>query len=153
MTRSEKALENFMAGYNCAQSITLAFADLLPVDEKTISTLACSFGGGVGRLREVCGAFSGAVMVLGLLYGYDGPETGDVKLAQYERVQTLGKRMEEKWGTIVCRELLDVVGHDDPKPSERNAEYYATRPCARIVENVAALLEEYLTELAEKDRA
>ena len=153
MTRSEKAIENFMAGYNCSQAVSLAFADMLPIDEKTLSKLACSFGGGIGRLREVCGALSGAVMVLSLLYGYDGPESGDIKLAQYEKVQTLAKRMEEKWETIICRDLLGRVGHDDPKPDERTAEYYAERPCARIVGDVAALLEDYIAELGEKANA
>ena len=79
MTRKEMAMDYFTKGYNCSQSVVLAFADLLPVDEKTLMKLSSSFGGGMGRLREVCGSVTGMFMVAGMLYGYDGPETGHAK--------------------------------------------------------------------------
>ena len=83
MTRREEAMENFKKGYNCSQAIVLAFADMLPVDRTLLLRLASSFGGGMGRLREVCGSVSGMFMIAGLLYGYDGPETGQIKAEHY----------------------------------------------------------------------
>ena len=85
MTRREAAIANFMNGYNCSQSVVLAFKDLIPIDEAVLSRMASSFGGGMGRLREVCGSVSGMFMVAGILYGYDGPETGQVKADHYAR--------------------------------------------------------------------
>ena len=87
MTRRELAMDYFLQGYNCAQSIILAFEDLLPADKITLSKMASSFGGGMGRLREVCGAVSGMFMVAGFLYGYDGPEPGEMKEDHYARIQ------------------------------------------------------------------
>lgn len=134
MTRREAAMANFMKGYNCSQAVMLAFADLLPIDESTLLKMASSFGGGMGRLREVCGSVSGIFMVAGLLYGYDGPETGEVKAEHYARIQVLAKRFEEKHGTIICREMLGLtVRHDTPVPEARTKEYYKKRPCAEII--------------------
>ena len=111
MTRRERAVSAFMQGYNCAQSIVLAFEDLLPVDESALSRLSSSFGGGMGRLREVCGAVSGMFMVAGLLYGYDGPEVGQVKAEHYAKIQELAHRFEEKHGSIRFRkpERLNTI--------------------------------------------
>ena len=106
MTRREKAIENFYKGYNCSQSVVLAFKDLLPLDERMLCMLASSFGGGMARLREVCGCVSGMSIVAGLLYGYDGPDTGEAKNAHYRRIQELAREFEALNGSIVCRELL-----------------------------------------------
>ncbi len=154
MTRREAAMGNFYKGYNCSQALTLAFADLIDLDEKTLSKMASSFGGGMGRLREVCGSVSGMFMITGLLYGYDGPETGDVKAEHYARIQELARRFEEKHGTIVCREMLGLsVRHDVPVPEARTKEYYKKRPCAEIIGDAAEILEEYIKEQAlEKDK-
>ena len=86
MTRKEKAMAYFRQGYNCAQAVVLAFADLTDMDEATLSRMSCSFGGGMGRLREVCGTVTGMFLVTGLLRGYDGAETGEVKAAHYARI-------------------------------------------------------------------
>ena len=146
MTRKERAMELFGQGYNCAQAVTLAFADLLPVDEATASRMACSFGGGMGRLREVCGAASGMFMVYGLVRGYDGPEKGEVKAKHYAAVQAMAKAFEAANGALVCRELLGLAEkHDAPEPSERTHEFYQKRPCRDIVGAAAEILEEYLT--------
>lgn len=137
----------FAQGYNCAQALVLTFSDLLSVDRDTLSALACSFGGGMGRLREVCGAVSGMFVAAGILYGYSGPETGDVKLAQYARIQELARRFEERWGTIICRELLGLsCKHDSPMPEARTAAYYASRPCGEIIGTAAEILERYIEE-------
>ncbi len=147
MTRREMAMTNFKKGYNCSQSIVLAFADLLPIDEKTLLRMASSFGGGMGRLREVCGSVSGMFMVTGILYGYDGPETGQVKADHYARIQELARRFEEKHGSIVCREMLGLnVKHDVPIPEARTDEYYKKRPCVEIIGDAAEILDEYIKE-------
>ncbi len=147
MTRREAAMANFMKGYNCSQSIVLAFADLLPVGESELLKLSSSFGGGMGRLREVCGSVSGMFMVAGLLYGYDGPETGQVKADHYARIQELAHRFEEKHGSIVCRELLGLsVRHDVPIPEQRTTEYYKKRPCPEIIGDAAEILEQFINE-------
>ena len=147
MTRREIAMENFLKGYNCSQSIVLAFKDMLPMDEELLSKMASSFGGGMGRLREVCGSVSGMFMVAGFLYGYDGPETGQVKADHYARIQELARRFEEKHGSIVCREMLGLsVRHDVPTPEARTKEYYKKRPCAEIIGDAAEILEQYINE-------
>lgn len=147
MTRREMAMANFMKGYNCSQSVVLAFADMLPVKESDLLKMASSFGGGMGRLREVCGSVSGMFIVIGLLYGYDGPETGPVKAEHYKRVQELARRFEEKHGSIVCRELLGLnVKREAPTPEARTKEYYKKRPCPEIIGDAAEILEEYIKE-------
>ncbi len=138
-------MENFKKGYNCSQSIVLTFADILPLDSDTLSRMASSFGGGMGRLREVCGAVSGMFMVAGLLYGYEGPETGQVKAEHYARIQDLAHKFEEKHRSIVCREMLELsVKHDAPTPEARTEEYYKKRPCVEIIGDAAQILDEYI---------
>lgn len=152
MTRREAAMANFMKGYNCSQSVVLAFADMFDIDEATLSKLSSSFGGGMGRLREVCGSVSGMFMVAGLLYGYDGPETGQLKADHYARIQELAKRFEEKHGSIVCRELLGLsVRHDIPVPEARTSEYYKKRPCPEIIGDAAEILEQFIAEQGEQN--
>ena len=147
MTRRERAMDNFRKGYNCSQAVVLAYEDILPIDRELLLKVASSFGGGMGRLREVCGSVSGMFMVAGLLYGYDGPETGGKKAEHYARIQELARRFEEKHGSIVCRELLGIKNHrDDPTPEARTKEYYEKRPCPEIIGNAAEILEQYLTE-------
>jgi len=147
LTRREAAMANFMNGYNCSQSVVLAFKDLIPIDEAVLSRMASSFGGGMGRLREVCGSVSGMFMVAGILYGYDGPETGQVKADHYARIQELARRFEEKHGTIICREMLGLsVRHDVPVPDARTAEYYKKRPCPEIIGDAAEILDEFIKE-------
>ena len=147
MTRREAAMANFMKGYNCSQAVVLAFEDLLPLEKELLLKMASSFGGGMGRLREVCGSVCGMFMVVGLLYGYDGPETGRIKAEHYARIQELARRFEEIHGSIVCRELLGISNHrDDPTPEARTKEYYEKRPCPEIIGDAAEILEQYLTE-------
>ncbi|MBQ6407800.1 MAG: C_GCAxxG_C_C family protein [Butyrivibrio sp.] len=147
MTRREMAMANFYEGYNCSQSIVLAFADLIPIEKSTLLRMASSFGGGMGRLREVCGSVTGMFMIAGILYGYDGPETGQVKADHYARIQELARRFEETHGSIVCREMLGLsVRHDVPVPEARTQEYYKKRPCPEIIGDAADLLEQYIKE-------
>ena len=145
-SRKEKAMNLFLQGYNCSQSIILAYKDLLPVeDQEAIIRLSSSFGGGMGRLREVCGSVSGMFMIAGLLYGYDTPETGKPKAEHYARIQELAKRFEEKNGSIVCRELLGLnVKRQEATPEARTGEYYKKRPCKELCGISAEIIEEYL---------
>ena len=146
-SRSEKAMENFLAGYNCSQSLVLAFSDLLEMDEELLLKMASSFGGGMGRLREVCGSVSGMFMVMGCLKGYSGPERGPVKAEHYKRIQELAHRFEAENGSIVCRQLLGLsVKEEAPIPAERTKEYYEKRPCRELIGCAARILEEYLDE-------
>ena len=146
MTRKEKAMAYFRQGYNCAQAVVLAFADLTDMDEATLSRMSCSFGGGMGRLREVCGTVTGMFLVTGLLRGYDGAETGEVKAAHYARIQALAREFEKQNGSIICRELLELrqKHRDDPTPEARTEAYYAGRPCAELVGIAAEILENHL---------
>ena len=147
MDRGSLARENFLKGYNCAQSVVLAFADLVPVDQALLSSLASPFGGGFGRLREVCGTVSGMSMILGLLAGYDGPETGERKAELYRREQELARRFETANGSIICRELLGLnVQREAPVPEARTAQYYEKRPCPALAESAARILEAFLQE-------
>ena len=145
MDRGTKAAELFLNGYNCAQAVAVAFSDLTGLDEQLSARLASSFGGGMGRMREVCGAVSGMLMVAGVLYGYDTPGDDTVKKAHYTLVQNLAGEFREKNGSIICREILKNPP-SDPAPSARTAEYYASRPCARMVYTAANILEAYIKD-------
>ena len=145
MTRKEKAVELFVNGANCAQAVLVAFADLCGLDEKTAYRLSAPFGGGLGRQREVCGAVSGLCMVLGFLYGYDDLTDAPAKAEHYRLVQELCGTFRERFGSIVCRELLGTKkATTHPEPDPRTAEYYRTRPCARQVGVAAEILEAYM---------
>ena len=137
--------ELFMKGYNCAQSVVVAFSDVTGLEESFSAKLSSSFGGGMGRMREVCGAVSGMLMVLGLLYGYDTPGDDAGKKLQYQAVQALSSQFREQTGSIICREILKNPP-SDPNPSPRTAEYYAKRPCARMVLTAAEILDAYIKE-------
>lgn len=145
MGRGEKAADLFSEGYNCAQAVFLAYADKFDIDQETAAKLAASFGGGMGRLREVCGAVSGMFMVAGVLFGYDDPKASEEKKEHYARIQELAAKFKEENGSIICRELLGLgAGADNPTPEIRTAEYYKKRPCKELVAMAADILEEYI---------
>lgn len=151
--RGKRAAEYFLEGYNCSQSVVAAFADMMEMDPGKAIRIASPFGGGMGRLREVCGCVSGMFMVLGMLYGYDDPKVYDGKAELYARVQELARRFREENGSIVCRELLGLEGKDTSSvPSKRTAEYYKKRPCPRLAGYAAELLAVYIAESEERDR-
>lgn len=155
MTEHEqRAQALFLQGYNCAQSVFCAFCDQTGLSEGEAARLASSFGGGMGRMREVCGAMSGAFLTLGALRGYDDPTAQEEKKAQYAAVQALAARFREKNGSILCRELLQgqMPGHD-PTPEARTTEYYKKRPCKELVACAARLLDELLAAQEEAVRS
>ena len=145
MDRGIKAVELFLSGYNCAQSVAVAFCDLTGLTEQQAARMASSFGGGMGRMREVCGAVSGMLMVLSQLYGYDTPGDDAGKKRLYTEVQLLAGKFRAETGSIICREILKNPP-SDPDPSPRTEAYYATRPCARMVLTAARLMEEFIGE-------
>ena len=147
MYHSEEAKQLFLKGYNCAQAVFCAFCDETGLDIDTAARMASSFGAGMGRLREVCGTVSGALLALGILRGYDDPADPLAKKAHYQLVQEYARRFREKNGTIICRELLkDVPVTPGDTPEPRTQEFYARRPCLRLAGEAAAILDEMLAK-------
>ena len=160
MTRREIAINYFKEGYNCSQAVLLAFQDVVGLTKEQCAKLASSFGGGMGKLREVCGAVSGMFMVAGLLDGYSDPKDADAKAKHYQNIQHLASLFTEQNGSIICRELLsgNFCKHSDVKqsgvsaeeissstpPAKRTDEYYKKRPCADLVGDAAEILAAYL---------
>lgn len=135
MSRAERAVELFGEGMNCAQAVFCAFADEFGMDAETAAKVSSGLGGGVGRLREVCGAVCGATLALGMRHGPD-------KAAVYEKVQELAAKFKAETGSIVCRELLSGTGATTGgAPEARTPEYYRKRPCVELVRLAAELLE------------
>lgn len=145
MKKSEKAVELFKNGYNCSQAVFGAFAEDLGLDFETAVTISSSFGGGMGRMREVCGAVSGMFMAAGIKYGYSDPKNIEIKKEHYRLIQELAEKFKQRNRYIVCRQLLGLDGNDNNYvPSERTEEYYKKRPCAELVRDAAEIFEEYL---------
>jgi len=150
MTRKEKAMQSFLDGYNCSQCMMLAFEDMLTIDLETALAIASPFGGGMGRLREVCGSVSGMFIVLGFIKGYNQPGDYEGKKELYAHIQELARRYEEANGSIICRDLLGLnVKHEESVPEKRTEEYYKNRPCAEKIGSAAEILEAYLQEIME----
>lgn len=144
MTRKELAIQYFKEGYNCSQAVVLAFKDLVS-DPENLVKIAAPFGGGLSRMRETCGAVSGMVLVMGNLFGYDTPETGDKKHELYENTQVLLRIFEKKYGSLTCRVLRGMTQiHDDSTPTKRDENFYKTTPCSELVGGAAEILDEFL---------
>ncbi|MFR1672139.1 MAG: C-GCAxxG-C-C family protein [Candidatus Gastranaerophilaceae bacterium] len=144
---SEKGRKLFKEGYNCAQSVFCTFAEEIGMDFNSALKLSSSFGGGMGRLREVCGAVSAIFMIAGIKYGYTTPNDDKTKAEHYTRIQKLADKFKEKHKTIICRELLGLdVQTDSPIPSKRTEEYYQTRPCEELIANACEIIADYIKE-------
>lgn len=147
MNRREKAINYFKEGYNCSQSVVMAFRDVLTIDANELCKIASPFGGGISRMRETCGAVTGMVLVLGNLFGYATPEMGEKKHELYQKTQEILKIFENKYGSLTCRRLLNLdTKHDDPKPSERDHSFFMNRPCPELIGGAAEILETFLIE-------
>lgn len=146
--RVNRAVDNFMQGYGCCQSVVAAFADLYGLDDTLAKKIAAGFGGGVGRLRMMCGAVSGIVMLVGLDCGQTEGSDREGKSACYKVVQDLLDKSKAENGSIICAEILGLEGHEKAASSyvasARTAEYYKTRPCAAKVESAARIFANYL---------
>ena len=146
--RAEQAREYFTSGYNCAQSVFLAYRDITGIDEVLAATISAPFGGGMGRLREVCGAVSGMTMVAGFIAPNSQPNDNENKKNCYATVQALAEEFRAENGSIVCRELLGLAQQkDDPTPSPRTEEYYKRRPCAEYVAIAARIVGEKINSM------
>lgn len=148
-THEKLAAELFLGGAGCAQAVFCAFADLHRLDMDTSARLASSMGGGVGRMRQICGAVSGAAMAAGLIYGFSLEHTHQEKSEHYRRVQEIARPFEERFGSVVCKEILaSRLGKDGvssaPVPEERSAEFYKRRPCLECVRLAARSLDAYI---------
>lgn len=144
MTKREVGERYFKEGYNCAQAVALAFSKEVNLDETTISKIISGFGGGFGRMREVCGAVSGMVFVLSAIEGQYDPNDNEEKMIHYQKVQSLMKTFKEKNGSYICRELLSLPEENsEPTPEKRTETYYKKRPCASLVGDACEILEYY----------
>ena len=146
MNHADRAEELFRKGYNCSQAVFAAFCDVTGMDESTALKLSSPFGGGMGRMREVCGAVSGIFMALGMVCGIDGADAKEEKAELYGRVRELADRFkEEQGGTIICRELLPkAMQGESNSPTPRTDDFYRVRPCVRYVRAAAEIFDEFL---------
>lgn len=145
--KGDRAYELFKEGYNCSQAVFGAFAEELGVDFSTAVKMASGLGGGIGRMREVCGTFTGLTLAASLIYGYSDPSDTETKKELYEKIRTLGDRFREENGSIICRELLGLqAAEKSAVPEARTAEYYKKRPCAELCRYAADLLDEFIKE-------
>ncbi len=153
MDRAQAAKDNFLKGYNCSQSVVLAFSDLLGIEEHKLLALASSFGGGIGRMREVCGTLLGAYIVLGVLYGYDDPKSTTEKNEHYKAVREIADSFKKEQGSIICREILgSLAGRDSHIAEIRTEEYYQKRPCPELCYLSAQILDDYIKNHPIKER-
>jgi len=148
MSKGDIAKQNFMNGYNCSQAVLLAFCEDFGLEKETALKISEPFGGGMGRMREVCGTVTGMFMVLGLAMGNSDAKDGSTKKNVYKSVQELAAKFKEDNGSIICRELLGFQKNNKESyvPSERTKEYYKKRPCPELCKYAADILEEYLKE-------
>ena len=143
--RALRAKELFNQGFNCAQAVALAYADITALDERTVATITASFGGGMGRLREVCGAVSGMSFLASFISPCPTAENAEAKKANYALVQKFAEEFRQQNGNIVCRSLLGLDRpKDEPTPSPRTTEYYEKRPCAEYVYDAALIVGKHL---------
>ena len=165
--RARKARQNFLDGYNCCQSVLLAFSDIFGTDSQTIATIASGFGGGMARMREVCGTVSALAMASGFMSPAVTPKNMDERTANYALVQELAGEFRKENGSIICRELLGLdrkaaaqtaAGETNtsgncatelPRPSERTPEYYRKRPCPELVACSARIIARKLVSLSD----
>lgn len=145
--KQQKAHDYFYGGYNCAQSVFAAFYEEMGLDEETALKLMIPMGGGVGGLREICGAFTGAAMALNMIEGAFDPTDPERKKRIYALVQEKAEAFKAQFETVICRELLernDIT--PSPIPAKRDEKYYEERPCGKYVEYAAKLVEEHLNQ-------
>lgn len=156
--RVEKAKRLFKeGGYNCCQAVVLAYNDIFGIDDETAAAMSSGFGGGMGRMREVCGSVSGMVMLAGLIRPATDPTIKDWRTANYALVQEMAGEFKGINGSIVCKELLGLVPmgsneqapKESPEPSDRTPEYYKKRPCEELVGISARIVGEKILQLTQ----
>jgi len=138
----DKALSLFKEGYACSQTILLTFANQYNLDDKTAKLISSTFGGGMGRLRQKCGAVTGGFMVLGLAYGNTDPKDMETKLTAYEKVRELNHLVEEIHGTSICAELLNKYTNEAEVANRKHHDII----CSKLIEEVAGILYDMIDE-------
>ena len=148
MSKKDIAIALFEEGFNCAQAVSAAFCEETGMSKDAMVKLASGFGGGFGRLREVCGAVSGMVIVANILYGYESPTDNEAKMNYYKDIQSIILEFKARNGAYVCGQLLNLPENDgkSPVPEARTAEYYKKRPCKELVGEAADILEKFIAE-------
>lgn len=142
-TYQDRAVKLFKEGYNCAQSVLCTYCDDLGIDCETALKMSSSFGGGMGRLREVCGAVSMMFLIAGFKHGYIESNNDEAKAKHYALIQKLAEEFKQKHGTIICRELLGI-NDNSPVPSKRTEQYYASRPCEEFIKTAVEIINKNL---------
>lgn len=143
--RAERAREYFRSGYNCAQSVVMAYCDVFELDPTLTAKLTSAFGGGMGRMREVCGTVSGMALLAGMISPADNPADMEARKRNYALIQEFAGEFRLKNGSIVCRELLGLGRtKESPMPSARTPEYYRKRPCTEYIADAAKIVGAYL---------
>ena len=146
-SRVTQAVATFESGYTCAQAVFITYADLFGMDRETALKLSSPMGGGVGRMREICGVVSAMALLAGLKEGNTDPENEAGREQIYVLTRKLADKFKEKNHSIICRELLGIEGMEESaKPSARTKEYYESRPCSRLVADASEIIEEMLSE-------
>ncbi len=146
MKNSKIATQYFKQGYNCAQSVFITYCEKFGIQKEVGLKLSSSFGGGMGRLREVCGAVSSMFAILGLEKGYTDFNDDKIKEKHYALIQKAANKFKEKHKTIICRELLGLENENiSPIPTKRTEEYYLSRPCENFIETACEIIDEFLT--------
>lgn len=150
----ERAEQLFRSGCNCTQAVVCAFEEAFDMPREQLMKTVSALGGGMSRMREVCGAVSGALLVTGAYAGYDTPGDDAGKMKVYALGQEIGKAFQEAFGTMICRELLHLSenGFSVPAPEKRTADYYTARPCARCIHEAARITAEVLNRYFEEAR-
>ena len=148
MSKRDVAIALFEESFNCAQAVAAAFCDEAGVSKETMVKMASGFGGGFGRLREVCGGVSGLVLVANMIFGYESPTDNEAKMDWYKDIQSIVLEFKHRNGSYVCHELLNLPENAEksPVPEQRTAEYYKKRPCKEIVGEAADILEKFIAE-------
>lgn len=143
--RIEKAVELFKSGFNCSQSVVAAFADMYGFTEEQALRMSASFGGGIGRMRQTCGAACGMFLLAGLEKGAIDGKDRESKAANYALVQELAEEFKKRNGSMICAELLGLKKPEGSSiPEARTEQYYSKRPCVKMVEEAARIWVEYL---------
>ena len=147
--RVEKAKTLFHQGFNCSQAVFAACADIYGIEDETLALrLAASFGGGIGRMRQTCGAACGMFMLAGLENGSAIEGDAEGKKQNYALVQSLAEKFKQENGSLICSELLGIAPKpQDPAPEARTEAYYRKRPCVEMVASAVRIYLESLTNL------
>ncbi len=149
MTEKERAVELFLEGFNCSQSVFCTFCHRFDIDEDTAKRISAGLGGGVGRMRDVCGAVSASAMVLGSVCSATEGDDAESKKKNYGLVGEFAERFKKIHGSVICREILEnnaVKTDNTATPEGRTADYYKNRPCLKVVEDAAEILMQMIGE-------